>query len=434
MTSSHADFHIVLTKDAVAKIHNSDLNGGVLVMKSIPSEELFVVISVETSRDVRVPVDIPTEYSKLRWGDITHSAQWMRPSRPDLHVRHRAMIRRPGTGISFEGFRELVPGVSDPGNGLGLMVTHDPGLSVEAREFGASEFAGWLVQRTGVEPISLVIEPEVVGIGQLASQWPIEQLKSHSVMLVGCGSIGGAAAEALAGYGIGRIELVDPDRFLWHNMVRHVLGAESVGRRKVDALKDHLKERWPNLHVETRRLDVVADAHLMRPLVDGVDLVLCAADGIAPRRVVSHLSRRAGKPSVLACVLDDGAIGEVIRLRPTPRFGCLLCHRQHLSDQGTLDPEADQELAYGTGQVHKPMTAVPPDLHYIGTLMAKIAIATLLESLHGDHTQRLPGEYALLGLRPARLYQAPFDLQKAGEIRWLSIPAPRPTCFTCGSA
>lgn len=40
---------------------------------------------------------------------------------------------------------------------------------------------------------------------------------------------------------------------------------------------------------------------------------LCCADGVAPRRSTSHLARRANTAAILACVLADGGIGEVIR-------------------------------------------------------------------------------------------------------------------------
>ena len=99
-----------------------------------------------------------------------------------------------------------------------------------------------------------------------------------------------------------------------------------------------------------------------------------------------------------------------------------------------MDAEADQELDYGTGQVHQPMTAVPPDLQSVGILAAKAVVATLLESLHGDHTQRLPGEHAVIGLQPAGDLAAPFDISTAGEIRWASIPPPRHSCPTCTAA
>ena len=174
----------------------------------------------------------------------------------------------------------------------------------------------------------LAVEPKTLGLSQLDGRWPVADLQRASVAVVGVGSIGGAAVQALAQYGIGTVALVDPDRFLWHNMVRHVLGHDAVGRYKVDAMKTVLERRWPNTVADTYRLDVVEDAHMMRSLFAEVDLVLCAADGIAPRRVVSHLARRAGTPAILACVLDDGAVAEVIRLRPGPRYGCLLCLRK----------------------------------------------------------------------------------------------------------
>ena len=423
--------YIVMPRDAVTKIASSNLSGGALVLRRVPADDMYVVQAVETGKDIRLPADVPREYAALRSGDPHHAAQWIRVAPNDAHLHHLFLSRRPDISIGFKDFRELVPGVADPGNNLGVVVTHDPELPPDLVEAGASEVAGWAVRRDGVEPLAIEIEPEVVGLAQLAGKWPIEQLAANSIMVVGCGSIGSAAAEALAGYGVGRVELVDPDRFLWHNMLRHTLGAESVGRYKVTAMKDHLAQHWPQQTVVAHRRDLVAEAHYIRPIVDRVDLVLCAADGIAPRRVVSHLSRRAQKAAILACVLDNGSIGEVIRLRPTPRFGCLLCLRQQLADQGAMDAEADQELDYGTGRVHQPMTAVPPDLRYVGTFAAKVAIATLLESLHGDHTQQVPGEHAIIGLRPTGDLAAPFDLSQAGDVRWSSIPRPRASCPTC---
>ncbi|TRY19404.1 ThiF family adenylyltransferase [Tessaracoccus rhinocerotis] len=429
-----SDPFVILTHDGAAKIANSEMRGGRVAMRHTPSEDAYIVDVVETAKDVRVQVAIPPEYTALKWGDALHAAQWMRQPVEGLNLHHLAMIRRPGISLAFHDFRSLVAGVNDPGNQLGLLITYDPDLSQEAIEVGVSTFAGWLVQRSGVRPIHIEVEPETVGLAQLTGAWPIEQLARHAVLVVGCGSIGGVAAEALAGYGVGTVELVDPDRFLWHNIIRHTLGPESVGRYKVDALKTHLDKRWPDQDFVAHRLDAVSDAHFLRSLIPKVDLVLCAADGIAPRRVVSHLSRRAGKPAVLACVLDHGSVGEIIRLRPTPRFGCLLCLRENLQDEGAMDAEADQELDYGIGRVHQPMTAVSPDLQYVGTLAAKTAVATLLESLHGDHTQRLPGEHAILGLRPTGDLASPFDVREAGDIRWRTVPSPRPDCPTCSAA
>lgn len=425
------DPYFLLPRDALAKIAEAEASGGGLLFRHVPADDFYVVARVEVAIGLRLPVHIPKEYERLAWGDDNLVGQWVRTSDRGVNHHHWYLIHRPGAGIPFEAFKELVPGIRDPGANLGFLVTHDPGLPQEHVEAGVVEFAAWFVTRTEVRPAHVAIEPDTLGIDQLADAWPVQSLASHSALIVGCGSIGSAAAEALAAYGIGRLELVDPDRLLWHNLIRHTLGPEHVGRLKVDGLRTQLNQRWPATTVNTHGVDVVESAHHMRPLFRQVDMVVCAADGVAPRRVVNHLARRARKPAVLACVLDHGRIGEVIRLQPSPRFGCLLCLRDHLAQQGAMDAEADQELDYGTGRVHRPMTATPPDLRLVGTFAAKTAVATLLETHYGDHTQRLPGECAIVGLQPMGDLTPPFDLQRAGEIRWQELPPPRPDCPTC---
>lgn len=108
-------------------------------------------------------------------------------------------------------------------------------------------------------------------------------------------------------------------------------------------------------------LDVIEHADHIRALLADTHLVECTADGVAPRRVTGHLARRAGLTSVLACVLQDGALGEILRLRPWPQHGCLTCRRQCLAEAGGLDPEPALDAGYGTGTHHRPTTAVGSD-------------------------------------------------------------------------
>jgi hypothetical protein len=430
--SRRDDICVVLTRDAAAKIAHAEGTNGGLVLRHVQSEDIYIVSAVGTSPGSRLPVAVDRQYTALGWGDLTISGQWIRTD-AEVIAQHLYVVRRPGYSVPFETFKALVPGVDDPGNTMGLLIVHAPGVPLELRDIGCKEFAAWTVTRQGVEPILLDIEPDTIGIDQLRGHWPTENLAKRTVLVVGLGSIGGVAAESLAAYGIGRLMLLDPDRLWWHNTVRHILGPESVGRRKVDALKARLEGRWPQCDVEAHPLDVVENADQVRSLLPDVDVVLCAADGIAPRRVVSHLARRAGKPTILACVLDNGGLGEILRLRPGTRYGCLLCHRAHLAESGGLDAEADQELDYGTGHTHRPMTAVGPDLHIVGVLAAKAAVATLLQSIDGDHSQRLPGEHGVIALRPQPSNAPPFDLTSAGQIEWHDGVPPRPNCPTCSS-
>ena len=231
-------------------------------------------------------------------------------------------------------------------------------------------------------------------------------------------------------YELGRLALVDPDRLLARNLVRHQLTTRHLGLMKVEGLADQLRHCWPDTAVEPLALDVTADADRMRPLFHDSALIACAADGVVPRRVVSHLARRAGIPAVLACVLEDGEIGEIIRLLPWPTAGCLICHRQYLADIGGFDPEPALDQPYGTGTDHRPMTAVAGDLQLVGQLAAKIAIATLLEHA-GQYDQVLPGDHLVVGLRPHSGLPPHADLRHAAEFRWSRVGPPLPGCPTC---
>lgn len=298
---------------------------------------------------------------------------------------------------------------------------------------GTPARASWLLTGDQAVPVDLdVLRPSTADpLPLLEPGWPLRDLNGE-IAVVGVGSIGSAAALALAMYGVHRITLVDDDRLFWHNLVRHQTTRHAVGQYKVDAISQAIKQRWPATEIEALRLNVISDANLMRPLFRRCALILCAADGVAPRRVVSHLARQASRTAILACVLMDGAFGEIIRLRPWPGWGCLLCQRAYLASTGAMDPEPTMDSGYGTGTAHRPMTAVGSDLALVGQYAAKVAVATLLE-YSGHYDQCIEQDWAVIGLRGDLRAPDPFRLAP-GEVRWLPHAPSLPGCPTCGAA
>lgn len=129
-------------------------------------------------------------------------------------------------------------------------------------------------------------------------------------------------------------------------------------------------------------------------------------------------------------MLANGAYGEILRI--TPAVGCLLCARAELRERGGIAPETTLDRGYGTGTRHLPMTAVTGDLALVGQLSAKAAVATLLDP-KGFRDQRLPGDQAVIGLRPLPGKPAPFDIEETGALVWASLPAAWPDCPTCAA-
>jgi hypothetical protein len=189
--------------------------------------------------------------------------------------------------------------------------------------------------------------------------------------------------------------------------------------------------RDSGLEIREWPLDLIHDADQIRPLLREVDIALVSTDGVDSRRTASHLIHRAGKPAVFACVIEDGAYGELQRIRPGAT-GCIHCLRETYREQGLIDSEAMLDREYGAGTRHLPMTAVTDDLGLVGDLAAKMTLATLLEP-GGHRDQRLADDLAILSLRPKPNRPAPFDLELCGELRWHPLPPPRPDGPTCSS-
>jgi hypothetical protein len=297
----------------------------------------------------------------------------------------------------------------------------------------APRWAAWLVTQDHAQFIGHeIVDTQADLLAPLDEGWPRQLLTDKQLLMIGLGSIGGVAAQALAAYGIRNFTLVDPGRLYARNFARHRAPRSEVGRLKVRAVADLLTARDPLVRVDALALNVDRDADQLRPLVAAADLVVICSDGTRSRRVGSHLAFRAGKPAVLGCVQGSGAYGEILRLVPG-RTGCLLCNRAALAH--ALEPEPlGLELDYDLPQeLGHPMTAVTGDLGLVGDLTAKAAVATLLQTA-GQRSQRLAGDMGLIALRPEPDLPPPFDtLIEVGQTIWTDTGAPRPDCPTCGS-
>ena len=415
-----------MAASAAERIRRWDATWGWLNTRTDRQEKLVVVSGIRRKSDLCMPATSSwQEGHYLRADQTTYSGVWYRVD-PEVHAAHLFALTR-GIYLQTDYLRQKVLNgwVVPPVDSALLVIT----WSSQSDEDPV--WTAWRVSGTAATPCEIEIVADISPLSFLGDAWPVHELSSSTVLLIGVGSIGSVAAEVLAAYAVGRLILVDPDRLLPHNIVRHRLGVRDLGRHKVAGMVELLQARFPDTIVEPHPLDVVVDADAVRPMVGQADVVLGSTDGVLSRRVINHLARRAGVPVVLACVLEDGALGEIVRVRSGT--GCLLCYRAGLAAEGTFDPEPGLDAGYGQGTSHRPMTAVAGDLATVATFAAKATVSTLLE-LRGYWEQRLPGDFATIGLRPVPWLPPPFDLERAGDVRWGRIGPSRPDCPTCAAA
>jgi molybdopterin-synthase adenylyltransferase len=421
--------HVLLPQAMADGIASSGANWGWVDLRADKVEELIVVAGYSQGERSKTPS--ATEWLKGHFSahvpTTPNAGVWYRADL-ELHAWWLEAYRRRGS-VSTSFFRERVEGWRIPPADSAFFV-----LTVASLDSGEPLFVGWAVGREFATPYEVeVVDDSDDLFDPLGDAWPTKTLASKLVTVVGVGSIGSAAAEALSAYTLRHVALVDPDRLRPHNFARHRALRNQVGRLKANAVADLLEDRDPALKVERFPLDVIDDADVMRPLFARSDCLLVASDGVASRRGANHLACRAGIPAIFACVLEDGAMGEIVRVRPRAT-ACLLCSREQLAAQGRIDPETSLDLGYGEGHRHLAMTAVGGDLDLVGRVAARAAVSTLLESA-GFLGERLDGDHGVIGLRPAldREPEEPFDVEHALEVKWHRLGSPSPDCPSCGA-
>lgn len=88
----------------------------------------------------------------------------------------------------------------------------------------------------------------------------LEELKNKSVLILGCGGVGGYVCEALARSGIGTLILIDYDVVDETNINRQIIALEStIGMKKVDVLEKRVKDINPDCVVIKKDLLVSVD-------------------------------------------------------------------------------------------------------------------------------------------------------------------------------
>lgn len=204
--------------------------------------------------------------------------------------------------------------------------------------------------------------PEVDVDGQLA-------ISNATVLIVGVGGLGSAAAQYLAASGVGELILVDHDNVDLSNLQRQVIHKEStLNRPKVTSAEAAIHELNSTIKVDAvfERIDEEA----LAPLVKRADVVLDCTDNFEIRQTINRVCVVTKKPLVSgAAIRFEGQISVFdLRKSSSPCYQCLF---------GLLDQEG---LTCSQSGVFSPVVGI------IGTFQALEAlkiIANIGEGLAG---------------------------------------------------
>ena len=176
-------------------------------------------------------------------------------------------------------------------------------------------------------------------------------LEELVVGVVGVGSVGCIAVEAMARIGVGEITLIDHDRVEEHNLDRLLYGAATkIGQRKIDIGAEALQEHGTNSNLQIHRVGHRVESDVGYRSALDCDIILSCVDRPIGRDVLNYVAQAHMIP-----VIDAGVSVEAYRMPRrffnahwrthlvTPEHECLRCTGQY--DSGNVVAELDGSLS-----------------------------------------------------------------------------------------
>ncbi|MBR6663964.1 MAG: tRNA threonylcarbamoyladenosine dehydratase [Alphaproteobacteria bacterium] len=155
-----------------------------------------------------------------------------------------------------------------------------------------------------------MLDERLLRTSLLLGEKAVQHLSQSSVMIVGLGAVGGYALEAIARSGIGKIILVDFDKFDKTNINRQILALENtVGRFKTDVAAERIRQINPNCKIEI--VNEFVDSNNISDLLDRApDYIIDAIDSLEAKCCLIEEIWRRGIPFI-------SSMGAALKTDPT---------------------------------------------------------------------------------------------------------------------
>jgi molybdopterin/thiamine biosynthesis adenylyltransferase len=242
------------------------------------------------------------------------------------------------------------------------------------------------------------------------------------VLIAGCGSGGASVALQLAMSGLQNFTLVDNDILEPENVIRHVCGLRYVGKKKVDAVADVLRDRNPKVKLRLLHEDLLGFADLDAE-IRRASVVVLATDNDPTRYAINGICVNTGTPFVVGKVFTRGIGGEAFAYRPRQGGGCLAClegmlerttFREGIREIDLVSDE-ERDAIYGTEVAEiKDSPGLNVDISFITAFHTRFVLDAIASGLpeRPKYLSPIPENYVIWGNRPVHPFKKNFELQR----------------------
>ncbi len=151
-----------------------------------------------------------------------------------------------------------------------------------------------------------------------------EKLRRAKAVIVGCGALGTAQANALVRAGIGSLRIVDRDYVEENNLQRQLLFDESDARENLPkAVAAERKLKAINSEVDVEGVVADASSRNAEELLRGFQVILDGTDNFETRYLLNDVSLKLGIPWVYGAVVGSYAASLTVLPGRTPCLSCV---------------------------------------------------------------------------------------------------------------
>lgn len=218
------------------------------------------------------------------------------------------------------------------------------------------------------------IQPNWDRVDQAISREKRELLETKHVAVIGVGSLGSEVTKLLSIAGVGNFTLVDPDKLDPSNVLRHWADLRDVGKYKVNAVKNLIRQRNPNANVTS----ISKDARKQTNSLSGVDLAIIAGLGSNDSQFeVAERLRQYGVTVMETAIYTKGEGGEVFVVNPE-EGPCYSCFSMFLNRSINAEVRNGKIYCGGVSPQEAPsFPALAIHVNRIATIAAEYAIEQL---------------------------------------------------------
>jgi molybdopterin/thiamine biosynthesis adenylyltransferase len=271
-------------------------------------------------------------------------------------------------------------------------------------------------------------------------------LKNRTVIIYGVGSGGSTIAVELAKAGVGRFILFDPDHLSPENIARHACGLSDLGRKKVHAVADLLRNHNPDVVVRAYPYSTDDDVRLARDCMSEADLIIGATDEPSSRGWINRIACFLRTPALFGRVTSRAAGGDVLRVRPGvgPCVACIYAAGLHGDEPLPRRPARGDLPDYVSpadrARFVQPGLAI--DIAPVALMIARLALVELSRGTPAAMTgleEDLEADFYLWANRRENAYSGwprmAFGSRTPSILRWYGAQAtPDPHCLECAQA